>query len=388
MICNVEDPITSEEYTRDPRNVARKAVQLPEDHAASPTPSYFGPEVEFFIFDDVRFDQTTTRGFYFLDSDEGIWNTGRDGTAEPRLQAALQGRLLPGPAADKLQDLRTEMVLTMESMRHRRRGPASRGGAPAGRPRSTCASTRWSRWPTRCCSTSTSSRTSPRSTARRPRSCPSRCSGQRLRHAHPPVPVEGRQEPVLRRRRLRGPVARLARYAIGGLLKHAPALLAFAAPTHQQLQAAGAGLRGAGQPGLLAAQPLGVHPHPDVLARARRRKRSSSAARTRRCNPYLAFAAHADGGARRHQEQDRAAGDRSTRTSTTWSRRSWTGHRRDAGLARGGARRAGGGPRVPAPRRRVHAGRDRHLDRYKRRTRSTQVALRPHPYEFYLYSEL
>ena len=61
MICNIQDPLTKEDYTRDPRNIARKAVELPEEHRHR-RHRYFGPEVEFFIFDDVRFDQNEQRG--------------------------------------------------------------------------------------------------------------------------------------------------------------------------------------------------------------------------------------------------------------------------------------------------------------------------------------
>ena len=76
MICNVQDPITREDYTRDPRNVARKAVNYLKSTGVADT-CFIGPEAEFFIFDDVRFDQTPNAGYFFLDSDEGQWNRGR-----------------------------------------------------------------------------------------------------------------------------------------------------------------------------------------------------------------------------------------------------------------------------------------------------------------------
>ena len=65
--------------------------------AASPTPRIFGAEAEFFIFDNIRFDQNQHSGFYFIDAEEGRWNSGRE-REQPRLPSALQGRLLPGPA--------------------------------------------------------------------------------------------------------------------------------------------------------------------------------------------------------------------------------------------------------------------------------------------------
>jgi glutamine synthetase len=77
MICNIQDPLTKEDYTRDPRNVARKAVNYMKTTGIADT-AYFGPELEFFVFDDVRYDQNHHSGYYFLDSVEGAWNTGRE----------------------------------------------------------------------------------------------------------------------------------------------------------------------------------------------------------------------------------------------------------------------------------------------------------------------
>ena len=67
MICNIQDPITREDYSRDPRNVARKADNYLKSTGIADT-AYFGPEAEFFIFDDVRFDQKPNQGFYYIDS--------------------------------------------------------------------------------------------------------------------------------------------------------------------------------------------------------------------------------------------------------------------------------------------------------------------------------
>src|SRR3990170_7540208 len=117
MICNVQDPITREDYSRDPRNVARKAVNFLKSTGVADT-CYIGPEAEFFIFDDVRFDQTPNSGYYFLDSDEGQWNRGRDYRAEgmgPNLGYKLRHKegYFPVPPADALMDIRNEMMLTM-----------------------------------------------------------------------------------------------------------------------------------------------------------------------------------------------------------------------------------------------------------------------------------
>jgi glutamine synthetase len=116
--------------------------------------AFFGPEAEFFIFDDVRFGSGTNDGFYELDSSEGRWNTGREeDRPQPRLQDPPQGRLLPGPAARHAQDLRTEMC-SRWSAGHRDRDPPPRGRhRRPGRDRH--AFDTLVRWPTSCASTST-----------------------------------------------------------------------------------------------------------------------------------------------------------------------------------------------------------------------------------------
>jgi glutamine synthetase len=81
FICNVVDPITRERYTRDPRYVAQKAEAYLRASGIADT-AYFGPEVEFYIFNDVRYGQGTHYGYYFLDSDEAEWNTGARGETQ------------------------------------------------------------------------------------------------------------------------------------------------------------------------------------------------------------------------------------------------------------------------------------------------------------------
>ena len=112
MICSVVDPITKEPYGRDPRHVA----QLAEAHlhkTGIAEKAYFGAEAEFFIFDSIRFDSDTQHSFYFIDSDEGRWNTGREQNNlgyRPRFKEGY----FPAPPLDHFQDLRTEMVTRMQ----------------------------------------------------------------------------------------------------------------------------------------------------------------------------------------------------------------------------------------------------------------------------------
>ena len=145
--CFVHDPVTLEPYSRDPRHIARKAEAYLLTTGIADT-AYFGPEAEFFIFDHVEYGQGVNYATYRVDSVEGHWNT--DGREEPQpgLQAADPGGLLPGAAQRQVPGpaLRDDPHDGEDGDRDR--GPAPRGGDRLARPRSTCGSTRWRRWPT------------------------------------------------------------------------------------------------------------------------------------------------------------------------------------------------------------------------------------------------
>ncbi len=110
MICNIQDPITKEDYTRDPRNVARKAVNYLRSTGIGDV-AYFGPELEFFVFDDIRYDVASHSAFYVVDSVEGQWNTGRE--ENPNLGYKLRHKegYFPVPPSDTLLNIRNEMML-------------------------------------------------------------------------------------------------------------------------------------------------------------------------------------------------------------------------------------------------------------------------------------
>ncbi|MBP1689716.1 MAG: glnA [Deltaproteobacteria bacterium] len=115
LICNIVDPITKEEYSRDPRNIARKAEAYLKSTGIGDT-AYFGPEPEFFIFDDVRFDQNAHSGFYYIDSVEGTWNSGKDEGPNLGYKPRHKEGYFPVSPTDSQQDLRAEMVLMMEKV--------------------------------------------------------------------------------------------------------------------------------------------------------------------------------------------------------------------------------------------------------------------------------
>ena len=113
MVADVLDPVTKQRYDRDPRYIARKAELYLSSTGIADT-AYFGAEAEFFIFDSVRFDQREQHGFYFIDAEEGRWNSGREGTNlgyRPRYKEGY----FPVPPTDHYQDLRSEMVITMQN---------------------------------------------------------------------------------------------------------------------------------------------------------------------------------------------------------------------------------------------------------------------------------
>src|SRR6201996_7547051 len=124
---SIVEPRTGEPYERDPRQVAAKAEAWLKTTGIADT-AFFGPEAEFYVFDDVRFQTSQNEGFYHIDSIEGAWNTGRVGEGgHPRLQAPLQGRLLPRPAGRPLR-----RPARPDEQRADRVGNRDRAGPPRG----------------------------------------------------------------------------------------------------------------------------------------------------------------------------------------------------------------------------------------------------------------
>jgi len=115
MICNILDPITKEKYSRDPRNIAQKAEAYMKSTGIADT-AYFGPEAEFFIFDDIRFDSREQHSFYHIDSIEGRWNSGREENPNLGYKPRYKEGYFPVPPTDSLQDIRSEMILTMTEL--------------------------------------------------------------------------------------------------------------------------------------------------------------------------------------------------------------------------------------------------------------------------------
>ena len=113
LLCNIKDPVTLSSYSRDPRYVAQKAEQFLKSTGIADT-SYWGPEIEFFLFDDIRYDQNTNSGYYFIDSAEGNWNMGREEVPNLGYKVRPKEGYFPVPPTDTLQDIRSEMVLKLQ----------------------------------------------------------------------------------------------------------------------------------------------------------------------------------------------------------------------------------------------------------------------------------
>jgi len=115
IICDIEDPMTREQYDRSPRGIAKKAEEYLKSTGIADT-CYMGPEPEFFIFDDVRYSNNSNECSYSVDSIEGIWNTNRD--EYPNLGAKIRHKegYFPVQPTDQLHDIRDEMMHVMNEL--------------------------------------------------------------------------------------------------------------------------------------------------------------------------------------------------------------------------------------------------------------------------------
>jgi glutamine synthetase len=114
LVCSIFDPITKQPYSRDPRHIAKKAEAYLKQTGLADT-AFMGPEAEFFVFDDVRFDQSKpNEGYYFLDSAEGHWNSGREEFPNLGYKTRPKEGYFPVPPTDSLANLRQAMMIALE----------------------------------------------------------------------------------------------------------------------------------------------------------------------------------------------------------------------------------------------------------------------------------
>ena len=231
--CFVKDPVTGEMYSRDPRHVARKAELYLQQTGIADT-SFWGPECEFYIFDSVRFDQNQHEGYYHLDAIEGVWNSGREREigGEPNLgyKPRYKEGYFPLPPMDHYQDLRSEMLLTLErvglsiEVHHHEVGTA--GQAEIDMRYSTLLATADNVMKYKYVVKNTARQAGKTVTFMPKPLFQDNGSGM---HTHQSIWKNGKN--LFYERGGYADISKMCLYYIGGILKHAPALLAFIAPS-------------------------------------------------------------------------------------------------------------------------------------------------------------
>ncbi len=115
IICDVRDPITKKEYSRDPRSIARKCTAYLQRTGIADQ-AYFGPELEFFVFDSAWYDQGINFAKYHVGSREGIWGRGEESESNLGYRVRQKEGYFPCPPMDTLQNIRSEMVKELIDM--------------------------------------------------------------------------------------------------------------------------------------------------------------------------------------------------------------------------------------------------------------------------------
>jgi glutamine synthetase len=229
IICDVADPLTRESYSRDPRYIARKAQDYLKSTGLADT-CFFGPEAEFYILDDVRFDQNSHSGYYFLDSVEGVWNSGREENPNLGFKIRYKEGYFPCPPMDHYQDLRTEMMLKLievgvpVEVHHHEVGTA--GQSEIDMRFGTLLQMADNLMKYKWCIKNVARKAGKTVTFMPKPIFQDNGSGM---HCHQSL-WKGEQPLFFDERGYAG-LSEMAIYYIGGLLKHAPSILAFAAPT-------------------------------------------------------------------------------------------------------------------------------------------------------------
>ncbi|MGE0709966.1 MAG: type I glutamate--ammonia ligase [Planctomycetota bacterium] len=228
LIGGIQDPITHQDYERDPRNIARRAEAYLQSTGIADT-AYFGPEAEFFIFDEVRFGQGVNYGQYMVDSIEGAWNSDTDEGPNLGHKPRAKGGYFPCAPVDAYQDLRTEMCLNLEKcglLIERQHHEVATGGQSE-------INFRFDRL-TRCADNMMIFKYVVKNTARQAGKTVTfmpkplfEDNGSGM-HCHFSLWKKGQN--LMAGERYAG-LSDEALYAIGGILRHAPALVAFTNPT-------------------------------------------------------------------------------------------------------------------------------------------------------------
>jgi glutamine synthetase len=284
MNFSIVDPFTDEPYSRDPRNIAAKAEAYLKSTGIADT-AYFGAEAEFFLFDDVRFKTSANESLLLPRlQGRGVEHRQGRGGRQPGLQAADEGRLLPGPPVDHFADIRDEICLklkdvglTVERSHHE---VASGGQQEINYRFNTLLHSGDDMMKFKYVVKNTAWHNGKTATFMPKPIFGDNGSGM---HTHQSLWKDG--EPLFYDERGYGGLSDLARWYIGGLLKHAPSLLAFTNPTVNSYHRLVPGYEAPVNLVYSARNRSAVHPHPDRRARRRRPSASSSGSRTRPATP-------------------------------------------------------------------------------------------------------
>jgi glutamine synthetase len=371
MNFSIVDPFTGEPYSRDPRNVAAKAEAHLRSTGIADT-VFFGPEAEFYIFDDVRFETKQNAGYYYIDSLEGAWNTGREEEGGNRgYKPRYKGGYFPVPPVDHMADLRDSMVQALIGVglqverAHHEVGTAGQQEINYKFANLTLAADQVMLF--KYIIKNVAWQAGKTVTFMPKPLFGDNGSGM---HCHQSLWANG--EPLFYDERGYGGLSDIARWYIGGLLHHASSLLAFTNPTVNSYHRL--------VPGFEA--PVNLVYSARNRSACDRHLPEGQADRVPGARPVQqplpGVRGDAAGRAGRDQEQDRAAGPGGQgplRAAPGGARL----HPAGSGLAAGRARRPGGRPRLPHRGRRVHLRPDRDLDRLEAHQRGRPDPATPAP---------
>lgn len=287
LICDIKDPVTRKKFSRDPRSIARKAANhLAQSNIADQ--ALFGPELEFFIFDQVAYGSDANSASYFVDSQEGSWNRPAAEPTNLGMQLPLHEGTFPAPPFDTLSDLRAEIVHHLETMRipvDQAHHEVATGGQ--------CEIDLHHRDLVDICDSLVLTKWAIRSLCARHGKVATfmpkplyKTNGSGL-HTHFSLRKQGK--PILQGRHYAG-LSQIGLYVVGGLLRHAPAILAFSNPTTNSFKRLVPGYEAPihliySSRNRAAAIRVPVYEHNPESRRVEFRCPDSS------CNPYLAYAA-------------------------------------------------------------------------------------------------
>ncbi len=288
LICDIYDPLTKDPYSRDPRYIAKKAEAYLKKTGIADI-SYWGPEPEFFIFDDIRFDSTENSSYYFVDSGEGDWNTGRDEKPNLGYKSRYKEGYFPVPPHDTFQDIRSEIMNTARAagvpVEKHHHEVATAGQAEIDMRYGTL--TQMADW---LLMLKYVTKNVARKHGKVATYMPKPLFGDNGSgmHTHQSLAKEGKN--LFFDKSGYALTSQMCRWYIGGLLKHAPAILAFAAPTVNSYKRLVPGFEAPVNLAYSARNRSAICRIPVYVAYPKS-KRVEFRAPDPSCNPYITFAA-------------------------------------------------------------------------------------------------